>query len=251
MKQEQGLVAILDALGAASYSWDGINQFLKSRDLVLKLLESKATDIVGDMDANRVSVFTFNDTVLVVYRTAKAPSDRDVKGFCSLLRKFIVDSLAEGILFRGALSIGAFHADRKTNTVMGPAITDAANWYNQADWVGVMATPQATLQIRSLVAQSNPGLDHLIIDYAVPLKAQRPQPLMAVNWPKAFYVKGIRPLAPSENPKAKCLAFLSGHGVPMGTEAKYFNTVAFFDHCTKLWRKQRQQQKELKKRVTG
>ena len=71
MEQREGLIAILDALGAAVYSDQEIAQFLNSRALVLRLLAEKAESkaIRGDIDAKAVTTFTFNDTVLIVYRT--------------------------------------------------------------------------------------------------------------------------------------------------------------------------------------
>ncbi len=38
MQKQQGLIAILDALGAANYNDREISQFLRSRDRVLELL---------------------------------------------------------------------------------------------------------------------------------------------------------------------------------------------------------------------
>lgn len=247
MEQQQGLIAILDALGAADYSADGIRDFLASRNLVLKLLGGKAKDVLGDIDSSLVTVFTFNDTVLITYATGRPAVAKDVEGFCLLLRKFLVDSLAQGILFRGALSIGPFYVNASTNTVLGAAVTDAAAWYDDADWIGVLATPQASLLIRSLEAQSKTDLTHVAVDYPVPLKNRQPASLRAVNWPKAFYVRGVRPLNEGEDPKAKCLSLLARQGVPKGTESKYFNSVDFFDYCIALWRKQ----KRAKSRVAG
>src|ERR1051326_2080552 len=132
MDQKQGLIAILDALGASSYSEQEISKFLDSRERVLKLLRNKANakEVRGEIDEDAVSTFTFNDTVLIVYRTLRPATLDDVKNFCMLLRKFEVDSLAEGILFRGSLSVGTFYVDDDTNTVMGTAVTDAAAWYD-------------------------------------------------------------------------------------------------------------------------
>ncbi len=174
MKLNQGLIAILDALGAATYNDREINRFLESRELVLGLLHRKADvkEVRGDLDASRITTFTFNDTVLIVYRTTNSPALRDVEHFCLLLRKFQVDSLAQGILFRGAISIGHFYVDDDSNTVMGPAVTDAAAWYDAADWVGIHATPHATLVIESIVPRGTDKLDHLLVEYSVPLKEQ-------------------------------------------------------------------------------
>lgn len=48
-------------------------------------------------------------------------------------------------------------------------------------------------------------LDHVLVDYPVPLKGRPSLDLKAVNWPKAFYGEGLRPVKAGEDPKAKCL----------------------------------------------
>jgi hypothetical protein len=239
MEQKQGIIALLDALGAATYNDKEINQFLNSRERVLELLARKADvkKVRGDMKIEFVTTFTFNDTVLIVYCTPGKPTLNDVLHFCLLLRKFMVDSLVQGILFRGSVSIGKFYVDDQSNTVMGSAVTDAAAWYDSADWVGINATPHATMVVNALLHEGK-DLDHVLVDYPVPLKGCSSLDLKAVNWPKAFYVKGIRPVREGEDPKAKCLELLTNHKVPKGTESKHFNTVAFFDRCIWLYKEQ-------------
>jgi hypothetical protein len=241
MQHEQGLIAILDALGASTYSEKKIGQFLKSRELVLNLLQRKVKAI--GIDVNHVTTFTFNDTVLIVYRTQGICSLKEVKAFGELLRRFAVNSLEHGILFRGAIAIGRFYMNEETNTVMGDAVSDAAAWYNLADWIGIAATPHASLYIQSLLEQQAENIGRLMIDYDVPLKNRATVTLKAVNWPKAFFVKGLTPCAKGEKQRAKCLTILAGHGVPLGTEAKHFNTVKFFDHCAEEYAKERSKKK--------
>lgn len=36
-------------------------------------------------------------------------------------------------------------------------------------------------------------LDHVLVDYDVPLKDKSTRKLKAVNWPKGFYIGGLRP----------------------------------------------------------
>src|SRR5262245_38291817 len=140
---EKGIVAVLDALGAASYSDNEIRQFLKSRELVLRLLGEKLEDI-GTINA-KILTFTFNDTIVVAQKNDPGEArPEQIVTFFGLMRNFIKDSLANNILFRGSSSIGTFRADENTNTVMGQAITDAAAWYNKAKWIGVHATPHAS-----------------------------------------------------------------------------------------------------------
>jgi hypothetical protein len=239
MQDQQGLVAILDALGASNYKGPEIAKFQKSRKLVLDGLKDKAIRVLGPIKAHRVTTFMFNDTVVIVHQTEKAAGLKDVQVFGELIRKFEIMSLANGILFRGSIAIGQFYVSDETNTVMGDAVADAAAWYERADWIGVAATPQATLIIRSLLEQGHIDIDHLMIDYSVPIKDGPAIILKAVNWPKAFFVRGMTPCVGGDVPRAKCLSLLAQHGIPSGTESKYFNSIKFFDHCAELWQKQR------------
>ena len=70
-----------------------ISKFLESRDLRRK---ANADALRGDIDEKVVTTFTFNDTVLIVYRTHEPAGLKDVKNFCKLLRKFAVDSQGSG-----------------------------------------------------------------------------------------------------------------------------------------------------------
>lgn len=239
MKERSGLIAILDALGASTYSKDEIEKFLNSRQRVLALLNSKVERVLGRLDASRFTTFTFNDTIVMAYETAESAYLDDIRAFGAVLRHFEVQSIAEGILFRGAISIGSYYSDEATNTIMGKAVTDAEAWYDQADWIGIAATPQASLLIRSHEQQNKQDIQNVMIDYPVPMKDLSIITLRAVNWPKGFYVKGVRPLVAGEDPRAKCLALLAQSGVPKGTEVKYFNTVTFFDFCVKHWKLQK------------
>lgn len=239
MPERNGFIAILDALGAANYSESEILQFLKSRQRVLSLLSSKADAVLGRLDASRISTFTFNDTVVIAYQVEQPVSVDDISAFGTVLRHFEVKSIENGILFRGAMSIGTFYLDDSTNTIMGRAVTDAAAWYDKADWVGISATPQATLLIRAHEQQAGEDVGRVLIDYPVPMKDQTNSSLRAVNWPKGFYVTGLRPLSGNEHPRAKCLELLARSGIPKGTETKYFNTVEFFDHCVRHYKAQK------------
>ena len=231
-EREWGLVAILDALGAAGYSDDEIERFLRSREIVLGLLAEKAEVVLGEIQLNKMTTFTFGDTVVIVYRTKRSTSHKDIEAFFTLLRKFMVDSLCHRILFRGAVAIGSFYANDDTNTVLGSAVADAAAWYTSAEWVGIHATPHASLLIDSLTG-GGADLDRLIVDYDVPMRDSTKKRLKAVNWPRAFYVASLTPCGEEDDERAKCLELLTRHRIPKGIEDKYFNTVAFFDFAGK------------------
>ena len=230
---DNGIVAILDALGAASYTDTEIDRFIESRTVVLGQLNEKAEGVLGEIRAEMIKTFTFNDTVLVILNTgSENPALRRISQFFMIMRKFLVDSLEKRILFRGSIAIGTFYANDDTNTVMGQAVTDAAAWYDKADWIGVHTTPRTTLVINRCLEQEAASKEHVMLDYPVPLKNGAAIRTKAVNWPKVFFVESIRPCEAGAE-KEKLLEFLTRHPVPWGTENKFSNTVAFFDHAVK------------------
>ncbi len=238
-EQQNGIVAILDALGAASYSDTEVERFLQSRSNVLQLLNRKIEGVLGDIDSDRVTTFTFNDTVLVILKCGiHEPKLDDITSFFLILRKFLVDSMQYRILFRGSISIGSFYVNDATNTVMGQAVTDAAAWYDKAEWIGVHATPHATIVIQRWLEHDRKKKGNLMLDFDVPLKGAGMIKVKAVNWPKVFFVPSISPCSNGEEAREKLLEFLAMHQVPLGTESKYYNTIAFFDHAVKEIKKQ-------------
>lgn len=238
LEYQNGIVAILDALGAASYSDIEVKRFMESRSNVLQLLDQKIEGVLGSIDASRVTTFTFNDTILIILKCGKnKPQLDDITSFFIILRKFLVDSMEHRILFRGSISIGSFYVNDKTNTVMGQAVTDAAAWYNKADWIGVHATPHASIMIDQWLEQEVETKGNLMLDYDVPIKDSKTIRVKVVNWPKVFLVSSISPCCNEEGPREKLLEFLAMHQVPRGTESKYYNTIAFFNQAMKKIKK--------------
>ena len=249
VNKKVGMVAILDALGAATYGDKEIQLFLESRQRVLNLLGKKIEGMSERIDRSELLIFTFNDTILIVYQTGGSEVRMgEIDTFFVLLRKFLCDSLAQGILFRGSVAIGSFFADNKSNTVMGQAVTDAAAWYEKADWMGIQATPRASMIIDRWIAASNSHKAHLFFDYSVPLKEGKTIATKAVNWPRVFCIPSMSPFPDAVNPREKVLELLSNHSVPLGTERKFFNTLAFFDESEKKFRLEKKAKKILRSR---
>ena len=126
-----------------------------------------------------------------------------------------------------------------TNTVMGQAVTDAAAWYDKAEWIGVHATPRASMVIDRWRERPAEPMREVMVDYDIPLKEGAVVRAKAVNWPKAFFLDSITPCTDGSKPKEKLLEFLTQHQVPWGTETKFYNTVRFFDHVVSQTEKSR------------
>lgn len=221
-KKQNGIVAILDALGASSFGDAEIKRFIDSRNFVLQALREKAEGLFSHIDPTAVTTFTFNDTVLIILKLKNGPDLKDTESFFSMLRRFIADSLINNILFRGAVAIGNFYVNKATNTVMGQAVTDAAAWYEQADWIGVHATPRTKLTIDCWLEEVKGQKNNVMVDWDVPLVNGQTLRTKAVNWPRVFLLRG-------NTPRQQLLTLLSSYSEPKGTESKFIHTLAFFD----------------------
>lgn len=227
-KPLHGFVAILDALGAKNYSALEAEQFLKSRDEFIPFISSIAEQQIK-IDPNDFQRFIFNDTVILTY--VRGRTFQDAWAFCHVLRVFQTIFLQRQIFFRGAFGVGDFYKlDPASNTVMGPAVSDAATWYERADWIGIHATPYTTIFLKSLLQRENQTLDYVLLDYEVPFKDRGRMRLKAINWPKGVYLNQGKD---RDKAKAAVLSFLAKGPLPIGSESKYFNALEFYDHVEK------------------
>lgn len=229
-----GIVAILDALGAANYGDKEIERFMRSRSIVISLLREKTKRVAKRLEVNKVTTFTFNDTVLIILEfDLRWPSADEIRAFLEVLRKFLVDSFVNKILFRGAFAIGSFYKGEDTNTILGEAVTDAATWYNKADWMGVISTPRTSVYVDYLEEKHQESLKHLILNYDVPMSNGEVQELKTVNWPKVFWVNEITPCQPGESKRETLLKLFSKYNMPEGTDQKYYHAIQYFDYVMK------------------
>src|SRR5207249_11020403 len=107
------MIAILDALGASSYTDDEVQKFLESRQNVLNLLEKKIGRMPERIRQEEIEVITFNATISIAYMTkGQQPTIKQIDTFFTLLRKFFVDALSNKILFRGSVAIRTFYVDK-------------------------------------------------------------------------------------------------------------------------------------------
>jgi hypothetical protein len=196
--------------------------------------------------------FTFGDTLIFAWSFDDSPECKPIAlSFISFwLAWFIQDSMARGILFRGAVATGEYVSSG--NTILGKAVADAAIWYEKADWSGAIATPSCGIAIEwfkrvkaknaneyvnCLKNVSNDTLAASILEevyssgfvqYSIPLKEGNAEPMWAVAWPKALLRKNEENCLSAE---IELYAALNKLHISKGTEVKYANSIKFFDFC--------------------
>lgn len=259
-KIEKGLVVLLDALGVSRFSIGECADFVRKRDEITDgALKSYLLDDNCELFKNslRPTVSAqFGDTLLYAWNFDDK-SDVAKSVFIDTLMMWLADLLSSGIeqqvYYRGAISFGQLLiADN--NTVLGPAVTDAAAWYEQADWFGAVATPLCgyTFDYFKLVREDiSPGdygkelskISHdtlnismaaeiwakALVRYKVPLHEGEKE-MWAVSWP---YAKHRNEKNKIGNTKKALFAAISvlPKSLPRGVERKYENSIKFFDHC--------------------
>lgn len=241
-----GVVVLLDALGVRSTDLDAAKRFLLQRGLFEGAWSRKLDQMTGALEPERLKSFTFGDTLLFAY---SAHDDQDAvnaaRDILVVLRKTLADSLDGGLLVRGSIAIGKYIVDNDSNTVVGPAVTEAAEWYEAFDWIGVCMTPRSSFLYRARVNGGTSGWAKPGIDYECPLKQRaglsgiKSLSLIACNWPSTFFFKALAPhdLKPDGAGQWIQRKLVEQRVMPLGTEQKYFNTLAFFHHVQRLWEK--------------
>jgi hypothetical protein len=264
MEPRFGIVAMLDALGVSNYSTQAAIDFSEQRNELIKNLEEQAPnteklfdaiytqEIIDQIISNpgcppkknifpKIEKAVFGDTIILCWPiTPESETSREVKTWkvfpyiAILLRNIIISGLERGILFRGSISIGEYACEE--NTFLGPAITDAYAWSEEADWFGVILTPHCQIYLTYLleneaeketISKVEPTMkfeNALCVKYCVPLH-QGSKELFALSWPLPFLNTGH---GSGKSGLVLLANLLLNKSIPKGTESKYENSINFF-----------------------
>ena len=255
-----GVFVMLDALGTRSLSASETQQFIEKRTNLLKdtNTELEAVSKLGEAICQELGVqaqyrpprvVTFADNVLLFWEindSQAASDDAYVASLgylvciCDYLGTMIKVALRKGHLWRGAVSFGEYV--QENGTVLGPAVNDAANWCEKADWIGIIATPSCGMRLlaleefykESVEGKNSPWpskLGRVYTKYEVPMKGGVIEALWVICWPYKYFAQTTGADWKLEGK----LAFLRDIGrfmIPLGTENKYKNTIEFFEWFT-------------------
>ena len=173
----------------------------------------------------------FGDAVLITCSidtpdTAPEIQWQLIKKIGWILVFFVFEGIKKRILFRGAITIGDYIQNNAV--VLGPAISDVANWYEKSEMIGVFATPKMAFAIQEFeTLKKQNDEDNLVspwLPYDVPTKLGDLN-TFSVAWPS-----GISVLAKQEGTtqEAQFYKMMKGFEQPIGTEKKYTNTEKFY-----------------------
>lgn len=228
-KEKFGLVILLDALGASAFTSDQIKTFLSTRSEVNSIVKGLARQIPKEVKLGNPVIFTFGDTlVITIPITLKADVQKQITIAILLMRRYLFHSLLHKVLFRGAFSIGHYIVDPRSNTVMGEAVSDAAQWYERADWMGLSSTPKTNTEIEYHLGDEALDDFKYLFKYPVPMKSGAEMELYCISWPGAFFDKTIRKMTTEPSPRKWFLSLLKDLSYPATASAKYEHAKEFF-----------------------
>lgn len=235
MEEKFGIVTLLDALGARSASTRESLEYLQGIEKIrteigssLDITLETAPESIKDLLAQLRPRF-FGDSILLTYSVPDESHMHEFVGrlafvLCVLLAK----ALPMGFLFRGAIAIGEYL--ESNDVVLGPAVVDAANWYEKLEMIGVMATPRATNCLKSHFSSCGKTGHYkaqslFLHEYAVPNKVCPGMVTYSVKWPSIYLRRETK------NKMQWYYDAIKKQKIPLGTENKYINTEAYIRHC--------------------
>jgi hypothetical protein len=181
----------------------------------------------------------FADSILITL-----PIEREDLSWFPIARVFsgigtvLATAFGRGILLRGAIATGQYI--ETDDAVLGPAILDAAHWYELADLFGVLATPNTYFTICRLLCdrkelESWPvgATEMLGYPYDVPLNNGQSLHTHLVDW---TFSARIRSRDASTNIQRWFYGVIGDYLITPDVESKYRNTLQFLEICDSEWK---------------
>lgn len=250
LKEKNGVVVMLDALGAKDYNFDEAQRYIRHKDKLKDILNKNCVEMVESLrhenDTRNVNIespgiITFGDTI-IIYLTA--PGDKLeilIKHLPKLIGDIVPFGLRNNIFWRGAIGVGPyFVGDKSDSTILGPAVKDAASWYEAADWIGIIGTPRYGLMYEKTYLNFKPLGFQNMLKYRVPVKGGKSIKLYALNWVYSFVqVFGVAEVHNDTRKYSEVyrrgmyelLDTFKEHPIFKGVEGKYLNTLEYYEWC--------------------
>lgn len=180
----------------------------------------------------------FSDSLIVTAPT----QDIDAAFFDKLQRRIcrflwaLLDKDSPLPLYRGAIATGRFY--RCGQIIIGPAVDEAAEWCNLAEWAGLMLTPSAVKDLESSLLETRgerrATLKRMFPEWKIPLKAGVYEGGRALAWPIPNIEEQVGSnISKVFSNKQKIIDAFHRSPVQVDVAKKYLNTIAFHNKVYK------------------
>jgi len=183
IEKQFGVVVLLDSLGTKGI-WKK-----KDPEKVVKIWDAMVEAIRGgglkEPGQNKIAtkVMAFSDTIIMTHTGSAL---KDILSNVGLsMATLIPYGIAYDIFFRGCISVGEFYSSDKI--VIGPAIDEAAHYYELPQWIGVSAAPST---YKELEKSSDSFKSKYFSKWDVPLRNTIEKNGWIINW-KEFQTNSV------------------------------------------------------------
>ena len=164
-----GAVAVLDALGTKGrWKHESATKIISKWEELITAYKKAAKK--PSKKGYKISIHAFSDTVIITVTDAK-PYELMLAA-CEEVTSFVLFALGRRVFFRGCLSVGNVYTGPQI--VIGPAIDEAAQYYEMANWIGVSFSPSTNKIIKKSsfkkFAKSR-NYDNYFVKYDIPMKS--------------------------------------------------------------------------------
>ena len=175
LQHRNGIVALIDMLGTKELrTKKGVKQMHSNWTEFLSYSQQLAQ---GKTGIQGYDISAFSDTMFI---TAEGNTETLLESFGIMATRLIPKSINLGIPIRGCVAAGTFYQSGP-NLLTGPAVTEAASYYNQPQWIGISACFSAHKKISSFESGKA-----CYTKYDIPLKTSVERGGLAVNWPDLY-----------------------------------------------------------------
>ncbi len=164
--KQYGAICILDALGTKGI-WKQKNpqEVIANWEYFVNVLDDHFSD--ARKNGFVFNLYAFSDT-LILTCSGKHPIEKLLYELGVHVLSATLFGLPRSIFLRGCMSIGNFYESNKM--ILGPAIDEAAQYYEHANWIGVHLTPSAFSVVDRFFDSDYVVLKSRFYPYSVPVK---------------------------------------------------------------------------------
>lgn len=247
IKFNTGIVAVLDILGYKGiWQREKLTDVIENHNKIISATENKI-DTAIDKTLNKINsknkrtrrtskeddliitINTISDTVIITCRGKRESLNDKINFIGNYLSEIYKIGLENKLLFRGAISIGEFYEYVEKNILIGPAIDDAAEWHQMANWSGILFTPTAKNKINLNAIQNKKEIPLMYtVPHEVPLQNGKLDTYV-INWAYGYKNNHLKEKRSLEYIKSLFYSAYENVNIDKTIEVKYSNTEKFID----------------------
>ncbi len=222
---KEGAIAVLDVLGIKGiWSRTETEKIIGKWEETVQGFKALHSAIETHGDPKIIpTVQAFSDTIIITYE-GKINDNKIIEYLGGYLILSFVSSLLNGIFLRGAISVGKYYSS--PSLMIGPAVDEAVEWHQHADWLGVILTPSATFTVEKEITLGK--FPKYFKKHQIAYKDGINRESWAMDWP-GHIKAALEALHDTRLPKTAILETFSKYAIDIKNLPKYEHTIAFFE----------------------